>query len=284
MNTIDIYLKTVRKIPLLTREQEIAIGYRAMEGDEEAINKLVEHNLRFVIFLAKKVAIKYRNYHEFQDLIEQGNIGLINAARNYKPEKGRFVAYAKYSILRSIISYVTTNMVVHLPQNIVEKYQKFNKQYEKLAQELARKPTIQEISEGTEYSIDEIKKILAHDPNRLKNPVYLDNITHSNDADILSLYNVIISELKTHPKYPNDIKEAIKHIIESDGLTTYEKRILMLRYRLDDNRSNEIRTLREVGEIIGLTKQAINLIEKRALQKLRESEQFKRLQEELYEE
>jgi len=157
--TLQSYLNEISMIPLLTVEEERALGYRVRMGDEEAVQKLVESNLRFVV----KVAKKYRRYGvPFLDLINEGNLGLIEAARRFDPERNvRFISYAIWWIRQSILTVLSDmSHPLRLPLKVNNMLYKVGLTASRFANDLNGKPSLHDIAGGVGLSIQELTEIL----------------------------------------------------------------------------------------------------------------------------
>ena len=258
---MDAFLKKVSKIPLLSREEEIELAKRAKQGDKEAFKKLIEHNLRFVISVAKK----YMGYGlPLHDLIGEGILGLVEAARRFDPDKGvKFISYAVWWIRQAIAQALSQNTgAVKIPIKQTLMASKVLKAYNDLRKELSREPTVEEIAEKLNMSPKEVENYLklCNMPLSLDAPVgdeesatFKDFLVGSSTEDVEKL--VVMKELK----------EAVHDLL--NVLTPQERRIIIWRFGLD---GNEPKTLREIGEIIGVSRERVRQLEERAKKKMRE--------------
>src|SRR5499426_4909308 len=146
-DTLRLYLKEISKFPQLTPEQEKDLGARAQSGDEDAFRKLIESNLRFVVAMAKKYA---RSGYPMHELINEGNMGLIEAASRFDPERGvRFITYASWWVRQAILAAIAHHgQVFRLPPKLKHELYRFQTKVSNLTQELGHKPSVEEISQG----------------------------------------------------------------------------------------------------------------------------------------
>ncbi len=288
---INQYLKKVAKIPLLTPEEEKEIAARAKAGDQEAFRRLVESNLRFVISIAKQ----YLGYGlPLSELIAAGNYGLIEAAKRFDPDRGvKFISYAVWWIRQAIVQALSQQMgAVRIPIKQSHVINRIRSIYSRLYKELEREPTPEEIAyeytkellqkelekeldrepteeeiekrikeEGYKVSPEDVEKYLqlCIGPLSLDAPVGEDEDTTF--VDFLSRHGTIDVEERI-------IEEALEKEIEDllDKLPEKERRVLELRFGL---RGEEPRTLREIGEILQISRERVRQLETRALRKLR---------------
>ncbi len=260
-DSLDAFLKKIAKIPLLTREEEIELAKRAKKGDKEALKKLIEHNLRFVISVAKK----YMGYGlPLHDLIGEGIVGLVEAARRFDPDRGvKFISYAVWWIRQAIAQALSQSTgAVKIPIKQALMASKVLKTYNELRKELSREPTLEELAEKLNMSPKEVENYLklCNMPLSLDAPVgdeedttFKDFLVGSTTEDVEKA--VVMKELK----------EAVHDLL--NVLTPQERRIIIWRFGLD---GNEPKTLREIGEIIGVSRERVRQLEERAKKKMRE--------------
>ena len=254
------YLKEISKIPLLTFEEEKALAIRIANGDEEAVEEMVLHNLRLVVMVAKK----YKGCGlSLLDLIQEGNTGLIEGAKKFDLSKGyRFSTYATWWIRQKIgraLSNQSRN--IRIPAHIAELTSKIKRAYGPLTQQLGRTPTEEEVAEYIGSDVDKVRVALD-----------MSQATASLDVPVGEDDDATIGDLQPDNNavnpYHNLVAEANKEIINSvfDTLDEREANILKLRFGIDTDHPH---TLAEVGEIIGVTRERVRQLEVKALIKLR---------------
>ena len=266
---IQMYLKEIGKIPLLTKEEEQELGKQISEGSEEAFQKLTEANLRLVVSIAKKYVGKGML---FLDLIQEGNGGLIKAVEKFDFTKGyKFSTYATWWIRQSITRAIADQgRTIRLPVHMVETVNKLSRAERELTSQLNRKPTIKELAEALEISEEKVLDVMkvSQETVSLETPIGEDSDTY--------LGEFIADE---EEKLPEDVvcdNSLRDNLFEAlDTLAEREKDVLMLRYGLTDGRQ---RTLEEVGQIYNVTRERIRQIEAKALRKLKHPARSKKLQ------
>ncbi len=271
---VRMYLKEIGRIPLLKASDEIELARKIeMGGSDGAIakRKLVQANLRLVVSIAKKYSGRGLL---FLDLIQEGNLGLIRAAEKFDHAKGyKFSTYATWwirqAITRSIADQART---IRIPVHMVETINKLKKITRRLAQEKSRKPTDEEVAEAMEITVTKLREItkVAQEPISLETPVGKEDDSKLGDF-IEDKEAATPSSSVSHELLRDDIKE-----IMATGLTQKERDVIRLRYGLDDGRQ---RTLEEVGNLFGVTRERIRQIEAKALRKLRHPNRSRRLRE-----
>ena len=271
-NGIKTYLRDIGKYPRLTADEEKELSVLALAGDQNAINKLIECNLLLVVSVAKK-------YHgcglPLLDLIQEGNLGLMKAAKKYDGTKGfRFSTYATYWIRQTIARALgDSSRTIRIPANMVELISKIKKASGKLAQELNRQPTEQEIADELGMEIDKIQAALdiAQVSTSLDVPIDDDGEVCMGDLIADSTATNAITDLidEANAKIINDVL---------DTLSVREADILRMRFGINTIKPM---TLEEVGSHYGLSKERIRQIESNALRKLRNPMRTKMLKEAL---
>jgi len=267
---VRMYLKEIGKVPLLTVEEEIELAKGIEAGDEECKRKLAEANLRLVVSIAKRYVGRGL---QFLDLIQEGNLGLIKAVDKFDYTKGfKFSTYATWwirqAITRSIADQART---IRIPVHMVETINKYTRVSRQLVHELGRDPTPEEKAKEmnmTEEKVREIMKI-NQDPVSLETPIGEEEDSHLGDfipdEDALAPAEAAAFTL---------LKEQLMSVL--DTLTPREKKVLKLRFGLDDGRA---RTLEEVGKEFNVTRERIRQIEAKALRKLRHPSRSKKLRD-----
>lgn len=258
---VKVYLKEIGKTPLLTSEEEFDLAKRAHNGEEWARQKLCESNLRLVVSIAKKYAI--RPNMQFLDLIQEGNMGLLKAVEKFDYKKGfRFSTYATWWIRQSITRAIADQArTIRIPVHMVETIYKLSKATEQLSKKLGRDPKLSELAELLEMpeeKVSEIQKISMV-------PISLDcPVGEEEDSKIADF--VEDESIKSPVEFTSEkmLREQLCIIIET--LTPREQKVIKLRYGLDDG---YVRTLEEVGKEFNVTRERIRQIEAKALRKLR---------------
>ncbi len=267
--SIDKYLHEISKYELLTVEEEVAYARRIKQGDDEALDKLVKGNLRFVVSVAKQ----YQNQGlSLSDLINEGNLGLIKAARRFDESRGfKFISYAVWWIRQSILQALAEHSrIVRLPQNKLSTINKINKAFTSLEQQFEREPQIQEVAESLAISPEDVKQSLLD----VKRMISMD-AKLKDDDDSGSYYDIIESEDIPKPD-ATLLKESLNKEIERvlNTLSLRESEIIKHYYGLLGNKP---KTLEEISEMIGLTKERIRQIKERTILKLKNTSRSKLL-------
>jgi RNA polymerase primary sigma factor len=265
---LDQYLFEVSKTPLLTPPEEIELAKKVRAGDQAAMQELAKRNLRFVISVAKK----YQNRGlPLTDLIGEGNVGLLTAARKFDPDQGvKFISYAVWWIRQAILaSLARQGRTVRVPLNRTADLSKIVKTAEALRQELRREPTPEEISSATTLSLEVVQSLAALYTGEVRRVAPLDP-----DGDRALIERFIAEDLpdteeKTMERFLSDeVEEALKSLPARDA------RVLRLYFGLDGGREH---TLEEIGGMLGVTRERVRQLRDRALKRLREGEVGKAL-------
>jgi RNA polymerase primary sigma factor len=261
VNGLQVYMNAIKNVPLLTADQEKALAVSYAAGDKKAKDKLVEANLRLVVMAAKKY-----NLHTslpFEDLIQEGNVGLMRAVDTFDVSKGfRFSTYAMYWIKQAISRAMLNNgRTIRVPIHMLELKSKYTKAVQALEKELDREPQADEIAKYMKLEIEKVKEI----ETLIKDPVSLS--TSLNDEDDGTLEDLIAdpNQEKPEDRIDNELRaKAINSILNT--LDEREKDIIIARFGLNGTRA---KTLDELAAAYKLTKERIRQIEQKALHKLR---------------
>lgn len=270
VDTIKAYLNAISNHSRLDFDQEKTLSAKALKGDKEAINTLVECNLLLVVSIAKKY---YGCGLPLLDLIQEGNIGLITAAKKYDGSKGfRFSTYATYWIRQAISRALGNNSrTIRIPANMLELLSKVKKMKADFIQNYHRVPTDEEIAEVLKVDLDKIHAVmdLAQTVASLDSPV--------DDEGETSMGDLIADHSAENP-LTNLIKESNSQIIDAvfSTLSEREAEILKMRFGISVNKPM---TLEEVGNHYGLSKERIRQLENKAIRKLRNPLRAKMLRE-----
>jgi RNA polymerase primary sigma factor len=257
---IDKYLQEIGNVPLLNPEEEISLAKRIREGDEAALEHLTKANLRFVVSVAKQ----YQNQGlSLNDLINEGNIGLIKAARRFDETRGfKFISYAVWWIRQSILQALAEqSRVVRLPLNKIGTLSKIGRIFSDLEQEFEREPSSEEIADQLEISEDEVTNTLQMSGRHVSMDEPL------NDSDD----NTLIDVLENADQAPPDrelMEESLKIEIQRalETLTPRESEVIRLYFGLDNDHPL---TLEEIGAMFNLTRERVRQIKEKAIRRLR---------------
>lgn len=258
-SSVQMYLREISRVPLLSSEEEIALARRAAEGDEAATKRLVESNLRLVVSIAKH----YKNSNvPFLDLIQEGNIGLMKAVEKFDCARGyKFSTYATWWIRQAIGRAISEqSRLIRIPTNLVENYNKISKISARYLAATGENPTVADLEEETGWARAQIETILEIQNDT---PTSLEATVGDDDTTVGDL----IPDSKYNPQ-TDIMKEAKNQIIESilNTLQPREKEILIRRFGLLGVKP---KTLEEVGEEYNITRERVRQVETMALRKLR---------------
>ena len=267
---VRMYLKEIGKVDLLSAEDEIELAKRMENGDEEAKNALAEANLRLVVSIAKRYVGRGML---FLDLIQEGNLGLIKAVEKFDYRKGyKFSTYATWWIRQAITRAIADQArTIRIPVHMVETINKLIRVSRQLLQTLGREPSPEEIAAEMNIPEEKVREILkiSQEPVSLETPIGEEEDSHL--GDFIEDDNVPApAEAATQML----LREQLDKVL--DSLTEREKKVLRLRFGLDDGRQ---RTLEEVGKEFNVTRERIRQIEAKALRKLRHPSRSKQLKD-----
>lgn len=263
--SLDKYLHEIGKVDLISAEEEVILAQRIREGDQVALEKLTKTNLRFVVSVAKQ----YQNQGlTLGDLINEGNLGLIKAAKRFDETKGfKFISYAVWWIRQSILQAIAEqSRIVRLPLNQVGSLSKISKAFSRLEQEYEREPSPEELADNLETTVDKVSDTLSNSGRHVsmdapfvqgEENTLLDVLENSDPDTDSSLIDESLSE---------EIKRSLS------TLTEREREIIVLFFGLG---SNHQLSLEEIGEKFSLTRERVRQIKDKALQRLRHTSRSK---------
>ncbi len=266
--SLDLYLKEIGKTPLITAEQEVELAKKIHKGDQKALGDLVQANLRFVVSVAKQ----YQNQGlSLADLINEGNIGLIKAAKRFDEKRGfKFISYAVWWIRQSILQALAEqSRIVRLPLNRVGTLHKIGKAHSNLEQDLGRSPSTSEIAKKLNMDTDEVADTLQISNTHLS----LD--APFSDGDSNSLKDILQDDFSPLPDTDilvTSLSSEIEKVLST--LTEREAEVISLYFGLNRERAL---TLEEIGERFNLTRERVRQIKEKAIKRLRHASRSKNL-------
>jgi RNA polymerase primary sigma factor len=267
--SLDQYLREISKYPLITQDEEVRLAQLIDKDDEEALDKLVRSNLRFVVSVAKK----YQNQGvSLSDLINEGNLGLIRAAHKFDETKGiKFISYAVWWIRQAILQALAEqSRIVRVPLNRAGALHRIGKRSSALLQELGREPTPAEIAEGMDFTLEEVQKTLSISQNHLS----LDApMTPGEDNRLLDYLADTQNAGPDAETFEHALSQSIEEVLTT--LKEREAKILRLYFGLDEP---EPLTLEEIGTRLGITRERVRQIKEKALSRLRHVSRAKALE------
>ncbi len=266
--SLDLYLKEIGETPLLEANQEIELAQRIHSGDQDALEQLTKANLRFVVSVAKQ----YQNQGlSLADLINEGNIGLIKAAKRFDEKRGfKFISYAVWWIRQSILQALAEqSRIVRLPLNRVGTLHKIGKTASELEQEFGRAPSTDEIAEELDMTVSEIHSTLQISNSHLS----LDQPFTEGESN--SLKDVLEDEKSPSPD-EDVMRISLKREIERVLGTLSEREAEVITLYFGINRDKAL-TLEEIGERFGLTRERVRQIKEKAIKRLKHSTRSKNL-------
>ena len=267
---VRMYLKEIGRVELLTADEEVSLAQRIEQGDPVAKQELAEANLRLVVSIAKRYVGRGMS---FLDLIQEGNMGLMKAVEKFDYHKGfKFSTYATWWIRQAITRAIADQArTIRIPVHMVETINKLVRIQRQLLQDLGREPTPEEIRAEMDLPTEKVRDILkiAQEPVSLETPIGEEDDSHLGDFiedhDATSPADYTSAEL---------LKEQLNEVL--DTLTDREENVLRLRFGLEDGQS---KTLEQVGQQFGVTRERIRQIEAKALRKLRHPSRSKQLKD-----
>ncbi|NOX37645.1 MAG: sigma-70 family RNA polymerase sigma factor [Calditrichaeota bacterium] len=266
--SLDKYLQEIGEVPLLTPEEEIELARRIKQGDQEALEKLTKANLRFVVSVAKQ----YQNQGlSLGDLINEGNLGLIKAAKRFDETRGfKFISYAVWWIRQSILQALAEqSRVVRLPLNRVGALNKIGKAYSALEQEFEREPSASEIAEQldmTDYEVADTLKISGR---------HLSMDAPFSNSEDNRLLDVIENDHQPPPDH-DLMNESLKVEIERALATLTKREAEVVRLYFGLGQEHPL-TLEEIGERFNLTRERVRQIKEKAIRRLRHASRSRAL-------
>ena len=267
---VRMYLKEIGQIKLLSMDEELKLADRILEGDEQAKAILAEANLRLVVSIAKRYVGRGML---FLDLIQEGNIGLMKAVEKFDVTKGyKFSTYATWWIRQAITRAIADQArTIRVPVHMVETINKLARIQRQLTLELNREPSEDELAEKMGIPVEKIRDIykISQEPVSLETPIGEEDDSHLGDF-IKDERNVSPEEYATNEM----LKDEISNLLST--LTEREEKVIRLRFGLDDGKS---KTLEEVGQLFGVTRERIRQIEAKALRKLRHPSRSRKLKD-----
>jgi RNA polymerase primary sigma factor len=267
-DALRLYLKEISRFPQLTPADERRIGEAARNGDRAALETLIESNLRFVVSMAKRYA---KSGYPLHELINEGNMGLIEAASRFDPDRGvRFVTYAGWWVRQALLTAIAHyGQAFHIPARLKYEHYLFETRVGKLAQALGRRPSVEEISKELEMEEDAVRTMIGGPPREVSI-----NATLGVDSD--TEFGEMIEDRATPPLDEALMRESFERQIHAllERLDPRERSIVERRFGLN---GGEPETLAEIGASLNVTRERIRQIEANALSKLRRSHSARRL-------
>ena len=267
--SLEKYLQEIGKVDLLTPEEEVDLAKKIKEGDKEALEKLTQSNLRFVVSVAKQ----YQNQGlSLSDLINEGNLGLIKAAQRFDETRGfKFISYAVWWIRQSILQALAEqSRIVRLPLNKVGSLNKINRAFAALEQEFEREPTAEEIAKLLELPVEEIETTLGVASRHVSMDAPFVDGEDNSLLDILENPNAL--EADSHLEYGESLQREIDRSLST--LTGRQKDVLKLYFGIGIEHPV---SLEDIGDMLGLTRERVRQIKDKAIGKLRENSRSKLL-------
>ena len=264
--SLDKYLQEIGRVDLITAEEEVELAQKIKAGDQNALEKLTKANLRFVVSVSKQ----YQNQGlTLPDLINEGNLGLIKAAKRFDETRGfKFISYAVWWIRQSILQALAEqSRIVRLPLNKIGSINKINKAFARLEQEFERPPTAEEIADYVELSITEVKESLKNSGRHVSMDAPLI------DGEDSNMYDVLRSDESPSPDTELMMESLRKEIRRAlDTLTPREADVISSYFGLNKGHAM---TLEEIGEKFDLTRERVRQIKEKAVRRLKHTSRSK---------
>jgi len=268
--SLDLYLDEISRVPLLTREEETALARKAFRGNVAAQERLARHNVRFVVSVAKK----FQNRGvPLVDLIGEGNLGLMTAARKFDPDRGvKFISYAVWWIRQAVQAAIARHgRPVRVPLNRTADLSRLGRTTTLLKDRLGRMPTSEELARATGLTVEAVRSLSALNAEAVR----LDHPTRDGDnSERMERFSALDQEGTDTSTIANSQTRDIENALAA--LPPRDAKVLRLYFGLDDGNS---RTLEEIGRMMGVTRERIRQLRDRALHRLREGEQGERLRD-----
>lgn len=259
--SLDKYLTEIGKVDLITAQEEVILAQKIRDGDQAALERLTKTNLRFVVSVAKQ----YQNQGlTLGDLINEGNLGLIKAAKRFDETKGfKFISYAVWWIRQSIISAIADqSRIVRLPLNQIGSLSKIRKAQSKLEQEFEREPSPEELADTMETTVDKISDALSNSGRQISMDAPFVQGEDNTLLDVMQSNDPTTDSSLMHDSLSMEIHRSLQKLAERD------REVIILFYGL---RSNNPHTLEEIGEKFNLTRERVRQLKDKALQRLKHS-------------
>lgn len=260
--SLDKYLQEIGRVDLISADEEVILARKIKQGDQDALERLTKANLRFVVSVAKQ----YQNQGlTLPDLINEGNLGLIKAAQRFDETRGfKFISYAVWWIRQAILQALAEqSRIVRLPLNKIGSINKINKAFSKLEQEFERPPSLSELAEVLEMSLEDVKQSMQNSGRH----VSMDAPLSSDESSSGTMYDVIENNDVPGPEaklMADSLKREIERSLHT--LTTRESDVIRLYFGMDGTHSM---TLEEIGERFDLTRERVRQIKEKAIRRLK---------------
>lgn len=260
--SLDKYLQEIGRVDLISADEEVELARKIKQGDQDALEKLTKANLRFVVSVAKQ----YQNQGlTLPDLINEGNLGLIKAAQRFDETRGfKFISYAVWWIRQSILQALAEqSRIVRLPLNKIGSINKVNRAFSKLEQEFERAPSLAELAEVLEMSLEDVKQSLQNSGRH----VSMDAPLTSDESSSGNMYDVLHNDDVPNPEsglMADSLRKEIERSLHT--LTTRESDVIRLYFGMDGTHAM---TLEEIGERFDLTRERVRQIKEKAIRRLK---------------
>ncbi len=271
-DSVQMYLREIGKVPLLTAEEEVELAKRIEQGDVEARKRLAEANLRLVVSIAKKYT--GRKNLSLLDLIQEGNMGLFRAVEKFDYRRGyKFSTYGTWWVRQAITrALADQSRTIRIPVHMVETINKFTQTQRRLLQDLGRDPLPEEIATEMELPVDKVRHIM-----RISQETVSIDASVGDDEEDSALKNFIEDEEAVTPQQAAGREILQEHVDEIlSDLTPREQKILEMRFGIKDGLNH---TLEEVGREFDVTRERIRQIEAKALEKIRDHHKIRKLRD-----